>query len=381
MMFNKFLFIVTLLFTCMHGLSQNTGQKKFYSIGLFWDQEYLLEKIKLKKLNEDRNYTNGLGFYYSSHCLNKWVIFKPQDWLIKKINPKLKDHISINSIMLANGSFTPDSITDPNPIYNDRPFSSLTYLQTNSNYLYVSEEKHRMYSISVAAGILGSGISRVIQTRGHEILNYDTPRGWYNQISSGGSPTILFGYQQDYLITTKPIVKREKDSLKNIRRVGGEWKAAWRANIGWYNMVSGEISYRFGWIDPRNWTYITNQLGSSNKDLQPISSEKKLKEYYDKPAKGEIFLFSTLRTNFVGYNALLSGQGGADPVRLSNKDVRRGVLEGTVGLCISPVIFNSINIDLKGEINARSPEFQAEGRKPRWHYWGGIDLLLTFLCK
>jgi hypothetical protein len=353
--------------------AQDETPVHFCSGGLFYDQDYTLEQAGFKKLNEDRNYTMGFGFYYSADCLNKWIIYRPHDWLFKKLHSKISGNvISLYSIMLANGSFTPDSLPATYPILNDRPYASLTYIQTNASYL--NADKNRTYTISLSAGVLGSDISKAVQTYIHTHMNDNdthdprTPRGWGNQISNGGASTVLIGYQEDYLLTTKPI----KDN--KTRRIGGEWKAAWKLNAGWYNMASGEISYRFGLIDTRNWTYMTNPLGNSNKLQQRF-----VKATGDVPGKGEIYLFSTLRTDLVGYNVLLSGQGGADDVTIPNKWVRHGILDGTAGICISPVINHLVNIDLKGKFNFRSPEFEAPGRKPRWHYWGGLELLVTVL--
>jgi hypothetical protein len=273
--------------------------------------------------------------------------------------------------MFANGSYTPDSLPAYYPILNDRPYSSLTYLQTNAHYL--NTQTNKMYSISISAGILGSGISKAVQTYIHTHMNDNdthdprTPRGWENQISNGGAPTALIEYQQDYLLTTNPIENGA------TQRFGGEWKTAWKASAGWYNMLSGEITYRFGLIDTRKWTYMTNPLGASNRIA--FASANGL----NSAAKTVLYLFSTIRANLVAYNVLLSGQGGDDPVTIPNAWARHGVLDGTAGFCISPVIMHSLNIDFKGKFNFRSPEFEAPGRKPRWHYWGGLELLATVI--
>ena len=141
-------------------------------------------------------------------------------------------------------------------------------------------------------------------------------------------------------------------------------------------MASGEITYRFGCIDPRNWTYNTNPLGQSNQ-LIKTAFEKSRENYYLKKRKGEAYLFATLRTNLIAYNVLLSGQGGNDAVNIPNSWVRHGVLDGSAGFCLSPIFWHTVNIDLKGKLNYRSPEFEAPGRKPRWHYWGGVELTVS----
>lgn len=373
--------IIALVFFSQSCICILQAQTHSTTFGIFYDQDYTLEKVGLKNLNEDRNYTMGLGFYYSSDSMQKWIIYKPHDWIFKKLNPGVTGETgNVSSLMLANGSFTPDSLATSEPIFNDRPYASLTYLQANRNYVINEYGRHKMYGISLSIGIIGSYISRELQTAVHNSMNDNdtksprTPRGWNNQVSSGGAPSLLFGYQQDYLLTTKPIDNRHLDPSLPVRRFGGEWKAGWKANIGWYNMLGAELTYRFGWIDPRTWSYLTNPLGSSSKAAPNTASL-----FYSKPRKTEIFLFNTIRTNLVAYNVLLSGQGGADPVTIPNKWVRRAVLENTSGFSLSPVIYSRFILDLKGKFNLRSPEFHAPGRKPRWHYWAGIELLLTVL--
>jgi len=356
---------------------------KYVSAGVFYDNDHSLEALGL--VNEDRNYTMGLGVQYSSSGLTHWIIYEPHKGLFKIINPKRykqKKVIGFYNFMFANSSFTPDSLIATYPIANDRPYASLVYFQTNGSFLDI--DKRKMTTIGISIGMLGTNISKAVQTYFHKKLKYDTPGGWEYQISNGGSPTLLMTYQEDLLLTKNPLKEREKGGdTSSTKRFGGEWKAGWKVNVGWYNMVAGEISFRFGCIDPRNWTYNTNPLGPANmfnKD-KPDSLLEPREKYYLKEKKGEAYFFATVRTNFVVYNVLMSGQGGKDAVNIPNSWVRHGVLDGAAGVCFSPVICHSLNLDLKGKLNFRSPEFEAPGRKPRWHYWGGLELIVSFFYK
>ncbi len=378
----KEIIIIILLFHfCATANAQLLKPANYCSVGIFYDQDYTLEQLGFPQLNEDRNYTMGLGLYYASSSLEKWAIYKPHNWLMSKILKQPVTELAASyNFMLANGSYTPDSLHANTPIYNDRPYASLNYFQANANYL--NYKKHKMYTLSFSLGMLGTNISKEVQTFIHTHQNdgdtHDprTPMGWQYQISNGGAPTFLLAYQEDFLLTQNPIKLREDSSSVRINRLGGEWKFAWKANVGWYNMISTEISYRIGWIDPRNWTYKTNPLGSSN---SLYGDNDKYDILYKKPHKCEAYFFGTLRTNFIAYNVLLSGQGGIDAVTIPNNWARHGVLDGAFGVCISPVLFHRVNIDCKGKFNFRSPEFEAPGRNPRWHYWGGIELIVTMI--
>jgi hypothetical protein len=295
------LFFILLLSVFTFKIQAQITAGKYCSGGFFYDQDYTLEQVGFKKLNEDRNYTMGLGLQYASSKLAGWVIYEPHKWLLKQIKPLISQSCygpSFYSFMLANGSYTPDSLPATYPIMNDRPYSSLTYLQSNDAFLNI--QKHQLYTVSISLGMLGTGLSREVQTYIHTHQNDNdtkdprTPRGWGNQISNGGSPTILIGYQQDYLITKRPLQQRENDSVTSIKRLAGEWKTAWKVNAGWYNMASGEITYRFGCIDPRNWTYATNPLGQSS-EVAKTKCEKSRDSYYLKKRRGEAYVFGTLR--------------------------------------------------------------------------------------
>lgn len=141
----------------------------YVSGGVFYDQDYTLEMAGFKNINEDRNYTMGAGFYYSASTLEKWVIFKPHNWLFEKLMPQNLQANKFYNIMLANGSYTPDSLPARYPIYNDRPYSSLTYLQ--ANVTAVDVHRHRTSTISISFGIIGSNISKAIQTYIHTHQN------------------------------------------------------------------------------------------------------------------------------------------------------------------------------------------------------------------
>ena len=369
------LIFISGIYSVLHAQPPEPG--KYCSFGVFYDNDYSLSGLGL---NEDRNYSMGLGLNYSSSGLTNWIIYAPHRWLFKKIKPKrYKEGVGFYSFMFANGSFTPDSLPATYPILNDRPYASLTYFQTNSSFLDI--DKHKMTTIGISIGMLGTCISKEVQTTVHNMLNYDTPEGWEYQISNGGSPTFLMAYQEDLLLTKKPLKEREKKgATSSTKRFGGEWKGGWKLNVGWYNTVAGEISFRFGCIDPRNWTYNVNPLGPSNL-ADKDSTFQRREKYYLKKRKGEVYFFTTLRTNLVIYNVLLSGQGGKDAVNIPNSEVRHGVLDGAAGVCLSPVLGHTLNVDLKGKFNFRSPEFEAPGRKPRWHYWGGLELIVSFFHK
>ncbi|HRI32840.1 MAG TPA: DUF2219 family protein [Saprospiraceae bacterium] len=365
-MFKRTIYFTSL--SCLIVSSNSLGQSTpegFISFGVFYDQDYTLEMIGLKKLNEDRNYTMGLGLYYSSSELSS---YSKLYWVNNKISFLIKNNVRQGStkycaIMLANGSFTPDSLPAKYVIKNDRPYSSITYLQLQSNL--VNTTTHQKFTIAVSAGLLGTNLSEKAQTSIHKSMNRGdtmdprTPKGWDNQISDKGEPSILVSFRKEKLLTTKHVLSGTN------RKFGGEFKCSWKINAGWYSSAVAELSYRLGLIDPQNWIYMSNALGASN-GFAPTTK------------KGEVFLYGSLRSNIIAYNALMNGQFQKSPHTFS-KEINPLVLDGEGGIVIIPIVSSSIILETRIKINTRTPEFKAEGRKPRWHHWMGLDLLITFI--
>ncbi|NCI46509.1 lipid A-modifier LpxR family protein [Sediminibacterium soli] len=374
----RILYLLVSVLLTGQALAQPLPAARYQRFGISYDQDYTLEWFGMKQLNEDRNYTMGFGFHYATDAFEKCFLFAPSRWLFKMIKPKRVQYATGFYVMqLANGSFTPDSLPASYPIYNDRPYASLTYLQTTG--MFLDREKCRLYTFGLAAGALGTGVSREIQTAIHKGMNNNdtkdprTPRGWHNQLSDGGALTALLFYQQDHLLTRGPLRRRELGFTDRLIRFGGEWKAAGRLNLGWYNTAVAELSWRFGWLDPRNWMYATNPLGSSSMLFKP-NAVATMENYYKREKATELFFFAAIRGNFIGYNALISGQSRHDAVNLPNAWARRGVFDGSLGFCINPSVSSRTNFDGKLKFNFRSPEFEAPGRAPRWHYWMSIEM-------
>src|SRR5690349_3945762 len=106
--------VAVCIFLVLRLFAQEDNRQEFpayRAVGIFYDQDYTLEMIGLRKLNEDRNYTMGLGLYYSDPSLHHGFLFAPHRFLNRIFQKSfLNEASSIPAIMLANGSFTPDSL-------------------------------------------------------------------------------------------------------------------------------------------------------------------------------------------------------------------------------------------------------------------------------
>jgi hypothetical protein len=229
--------------------------------------------------------------------------------------------------------------------------------------------------------VIGTYIAREVQTAIHNSMNNNdsknphTPRGWNNQISGSGEPTISYAFKKEQLLTKKYILEQSHTSVTAL-----ELKNAWRYSLGYYTSLNYEFDFRLGRIDPRNWTYMINPLSQSNKLLFSDSSLKKGDErmnYFEKRKSFELYVFGSLRPNFVLYNALLNGQFKTSPHTLSFQQMKHLLLEFDAGLASTVVIGSNKLLEIKLKLSGRSPEFELPDRALRWHYWGGLDILFS----
>lgn len=365
----KKLLLISICLICLF----NAHAQHINSAGIFYDQDYTLEWFRLKKLNEDRNYTMGLGFYGSSNVFKKSFVFRPLYLLNslfhqEMLNDRADQHPeNSTSILLGNGSFTPDSLPAAYAIYNDRPYASLTYLELRTTHVNNSGPYVKRNS-SLVVGVIGSYISREVQTAIHKSQNDGdtkdprTPRGWNHQVSSGGEPTLLYSGETEWLISKGPMRRASQTSI-----VGFECKHGIKYSLGYYTLSNYIFSMRFGKIDPRNWSYVSNPLANST-TLAP--------SYLTRRPASEFYLFATFRPTFILYNAMLNGQFRHSDVRLSFGDMRHLVFDGEAGICLAPVIGNHLILTARARFSGRSPEIHFDSRPLRSHFWGGLDLLL-----
>jgi hypothetical protein len=353
----------------------STNLEKYWSAGIFYDQDYTLEWYGLKKLNEDRNYTMGLGLYYSSISLGKCFVFKPEKWINKLLNHRMfSKGISLKSqpsysLMLADGAFTPDSLPARYIITNDRPYASITYLQmniVNSNY-----KPYRNYISSFSVGLLGIPVSREVQTYLHKQMNdHDTkpprtPRGWHNQISKGGELTFAYSYAKEMLLTKKYI-----NGVNPEKSFGLEVKHGYKYSLGYYTYLGYEVDARIGWFNARNWTYNINPLSNNDKAFLSTLGKDHIRPF-------ELYLFQSIRPVFILYNALLNGQFRESAYKVNSAHTRHLIVEFNSGLGVGFGIDKRSSVDFKIKFSGRSPEFKLPGRLSRFHYWGGLDMIFS----
>jgi hypothetical protein len=378
-----------LLMIIFWGVSLSAQKPTYWSFAIYYDQDYSLQKIGLKSLNRDRNYTMGFGLSITMPFIKNSFLMAPHYGFNKVIGKKrFNDQDNdcpgiINSIMLGNGTFTPDDLHHSYAIDNDRPYASLTYLQTR--ILAMDLKRYRQYSTTLSVGVIGLFLSREFQTAVHKSMNAGdtrtprTPKGWNNQISNGGEPTLAYTYEeQRLLVGSKP------EQTSKASRFGLELKHGWKYSLGYYTMADYGLNFRFGKINPKNWTYIVNPLGGSNNltnntvSKSPVfaSFNGEKTERVKNKSGFEFYTFGSLRPTFMLYNALLNGQFKQSAVTIDFQDMRHLIFEFDGGVAVSIPCRKKL-IEIKTTISGRSPEFKLPGRTPSWHYWGGVYFVIS----
>jgi len=161
----------------IHGTPRNTD----YAVRttLYWENDGGWAKPISRT---DHHYTAGVGASLAWQA--PWV-----DALLSKV-PTIGDEFDPAKSDYAMGLvgtlqiYTPTDLSDPNPIYNDRPYAGWLYaglyLQRANRFASVPVYE----SFELDLGIMGpSSLAQNAQEMIHHEFNYTTPEGWNNQIN------------------------------------------------------------------------------------------------------------------------------------------------------------------------------------------------------
>ncbi len=335
----------TLLFFCSfiliffqhiaHAEQQHGG------IGIYLDQDLFVPFT-----NEDRDYTMGIAFEFF------WAKDKglyPLDNLVsqtaKLLGMENSDKNIIYSFMLGILAYTPDDLADTQPIFNDRPYSSLIYL---SNKRVRADDKNAL-AAEVLLGIIGTNLGRDVQTGFHslyrDIAGSDKPvepKGWAHQISDGGELTVRLRLSRSQLQFSNP----------------GLWDIATTVgfSLGFQTNISVSAAVRLGNIKSKFWSLPYDPVSRGN--------------FLPDPHKGEWYFWSSFRAHLVGYDALLQGQFRHSDVKFSSDEIERFVYDGGLGLT-----FGFEKSQLTISANTKSSDLKLTSRR---QVWGSINYLYYF---
>jgi hypothetical protein len=338
----------TAVFCCFCLLLSVSHADELYSfqdrgIGVYVDQDLFIPFT-----NEDRDYTMGLAFEFF------WAKEKgiyPLDNLVRKAGKWLdideSDKNIVYSFMLGTMAFTPDDLADPDPIYDDRPYSSLLYL---SNKRMRADDEDAL-AAEVAIGILGTNIARDVQSQVHEwwrdLDNSDVPvepMGWDHQISDGGELTLRVRVSHSRLYPEFSIPGRFDVSST----VG--------LSLGFQTNISLSGAIRFGSLKSPFWSLPYDPVNRGN--------------FLPAKPRDQWYIWAALRAHLVLYDALLQGQFRDSDVTYSFDELEHVVYDGafgfTMGLGDSQFTFSA---------NTKTSDLK---HTDRTQTWGSVNYIYHF---
>jgi lipid A 3-O-deacylase len=152
----------------------------------YWDDDY----INFYGKGTDKSYTNGtrISLFY--------IKKKPSDFLIDRFLPKAGDSSeNVFGVGLSQLMFTPNDITKSNFQSDDYPWSGTLFITYNL-YSY-NEKKKYDFQTELDFGFTGPvSLARQTQTMIHEIVNYEEPKGWNNQLRNSLIVNLNFTAEQ-----------------------------------------------------------------------------------------------------------------------------------------------------------------------------------------
>lgn len=312
-------------------------------LGLYMDQDMLVPLS-----NEDRDYTMGMAFEF---FWSKDKGIYPLDNLLKRsakwLGVKEGESNVVYSFMLGTLAYTPDDLSDTQPILDDRPYSSLIYLSNKRVYT----DKETALAAEIMVGIIGTGIARELQTSFHEwyrslndTLDPVEPRGWDNQISDGGELTMRLR-----LTNSRLHEKLSRQGDFDVSSTVG-------VSLGFQTNMSASLAARVGNIESPFWSLPYDPVNRGN--------------FLPSRAKDEWYFWSAVRVHVVAYDALLQGQFRDSNVEYSEDDIERLVYDGGVGFTWG---FDKSQLTIS--VNKKSPDLKFVDRN---QIWGGVHYILHF---
>ncbi|WP_455217922.1 lipid A deacylase LpxR family protein [Kaarinaea lacus] len=315
-----------------------------WGAGLYMDQD-----LAVPVVNEDRDYTMGIAaeFFWQ----DKDAGLYPLDGTVRQIGQWLGLHEKgdqiVRSFILGSVTYTPDDLSDPDPIYDDRPYASLVYLGNKR----VRVNRNNAVGVELQVGILGLDYSGNIQTGLHRFYRetFDDesvvdPEGWDHQVSDGGELTLRLRASNSRLLLESP----------------NTWDLShyWSASLGYQTNVSIGLSGRFGRITSSPWTLPFDPINRGN-FLPALSGN-------------EWYLWAAYRLRLVLYDALLQGQFRDSDVTFDYDEIRHLIHEGGFGMT-----FTYQPLQFTIAVNGKTPELES-GILDRNHYWGGLYFVYRY---
>lgn len=321
-------------------LEKNSG------VGIYIDQDMFVPFS-----NEDRDYTMGFAveFFWA-----KDEGLYPLDGLVKTagewLGIKKSDNKIVYSFMLGTLAYTPDDLANTQPIYDDRPYSSLIYL---SNKRVSTDDKNAL-AAEVLLGIIGSKLPGEVQAGLHSIYRDVAdlsptedpvdPKGWPHQISNGGELTMRLRLTNSRLQS-----KLSYPGRFDLATIMG-------LSLGFQTNAHVGVAIRAGKLRSPYWSLPYDPVNRGN--------------FIPSNASDEWYFWSAFNARLIGYDALLQGQFRHSDVTFAYNEIEHVVYDGGIGLTLG---FEKSQLTLSA--NTKSADLKLTSRR---QVWGSINYLYYF---
>lgn len=296
--------------------------------------------------HRDRDYTYGLNFTYSGAGardadLSLREPLSAIDRLLGIENePSTRDGYSLEFGFFG---FTPATLTDAAPDYNDRPYASLVYFSSSHEQIDLAE--NLAWKTTLTLGALGTGLVGELQNITHEQLGGKPARGWNNQISEGGELT------GRYVIARQHLLEGLSETM--------EVKSTLQASVGYLTEASWSLSMRSGKLFSP-WSSFNPELISYGEKSTYTSTATPTTEHY---------FWAGITLKLRAYNAFLQGQFRNSEVTYGRDELHPLVLEGWAGYTYAFKQGYRFSYVLRGQTSEIK-----QGDGDRNVLWGGLIL-------
>lgn len=325
-----------------------------------------------RRENYDRNYTGAFVVSAAGDWVYDAYLDRPGRFLgtllghLKPLSGLARPSGTLfYSASLVATAFTPDSLNTPRPLFNDRPYASLTALSVR-RIAVNDRDQQSAWTTDVVFGVLGLDFARRGQSYIHhklrnppEQLTPYIPEGWGNQVSAGGELTGMYRVAYDrFLFGDAPT----PSSRKHFQVSGGV-----AGTVGYYTTASAALGARLGWFQSEFWENLPGEANNANQAWAAGGH---------RTSRVEAFLQAGIRPRYTLYNALLQGQFRDSPVTFTHRDLERAQVELDVGAVLFiPICDGGIQLSWFPLI-ARTRE--AKMIEYRVHRWGSASVGMSF---
>jgi hypothetical protein len=272
-----------------------------------------IDNDALSAAERDEDYTGGIAVTFSGRRARDGLI--TADPVLGFIDGVfgLTGHnaaSTLHSAQIGAIAFTPADVHIAEPIAGDRPYASLVYWANGRSYLRGPHDA--VYQTSISLGVLGLDLLPKLQDGLHGLIGASRPRGWDQQISDGGEPTLRYTVSRQDLAANR----------RGGARGDFDLKTTLGASLGYTTETSAAISLRWGRLNTPWWSFPPERVNYISEPVPVIGGTG---------GRRELFVWAGAKLKAPLYNAFLQGQFRDSAVSYDRGDLRPLVAEAWLG--------------------------------------------------